>query len=226
VDQGWRIEHRRGTAQELHDLAASEPVEGRAVIVQEVVAPAIVLGSTQRVEDVDVVAATEAGVDVARRRSGGGAVLLRPGDHVWVDLVIGAQDPLADSDVGRAAWWVGEVFREALGLAGGAVGGDAVVHRGGVSDRDLARVACFAAVGPGEITVDGRKVLGVSQRRSRAGARFQCVVHRSWDPQLLLVLLSPASVSQNRLRSALIGRVAAAAGPEWDVVEDLVPALP
>ena len=41
---------------------------------------------------------------------------------------------------------------------------------------------CFAGVGPGEVLIDGAKVVGISQRRTRAGARFQCAVLRTWDP--------------------------------------------
>lgn len=40
---------------------------------------------------------------------------------------------------------------------------------------------CFAGVGAGEVLLDGRKVVGISQRRARDGARFQCVVFRSFD---------------------------------------------
>jgi hypothetical protein len=51
------------------------------------------------------------------------------------------------------------------------------------------RLVCFAGVGPGEVLVGERKVVGMSQRRTRDGARFQCVVHRSWDAEPLLDLL-------------------------------------
>ncbi|UDY35968.1 lipoyl protein ligase domain-containing protein [Dermatobacter hominis] len=190
----WRVEDRAGTAQELHDAAASETVDGRAVVVQHVAAPALVLGSTQDLADVDADRLAAAGVELARRRSGGGAVLLHPDDHVWVDLVVPAGDPLWDVDVERAAWWVGDAWVRALGLADDAAG-RAVVHRTGVTDREAGRVACFAALGPGEVELDGRKVLGVSQRRTRSGARFQCVAYRRWDPELLLSLLGRSEVA-------------------------------
>ena len=38
-------------------------------------------------------------------------------------------------------------------------------------------LVCFAGVGPGEVLAGGRKLVGISQRRTRAGARFQCAVH-------------------------------------------------
>ncbi len=233
----WRVEHRTGTAQELHDAAASDPVDGRAVVVQHVVEPSLVLGSTQDAADVDAAALELAGLASARRRSGGGAVVLRPDDHVWVDLVVPADDPLHDDDVERAAWWVGDSWSRALGRR---IDDRATeVHRRGVSDRAAGRVACFAALGPGEVSLDGRKVLGVSQRRTRSGARFQCVAYRFWEPELLLDVLVPTGRAAGLgggewgdgepaavLRRALVERAGAALPTGWDVVEHLVPHLP
>lgn len=215
---GWRIERRSGGAQELHDAAASDPIDGRAVVIQLLARPALVLGSTQGVEDVDRGALGRAGVELARRRSGGGAVLLTPGDHVWVDLVVPADDLLAEDDVERAAWWVGELWVRALGL-GDLADGRVALHRRGLTDRSAGAVACFAAMGPGEVAVDGRKVLGVSQRRTRLGARFQCVAYRRWEPQRLLSLLSAGP-------DALVERAAAIVPTGWSVESDLLPLLP
>ncbi|MBS1838433.1 MAG: hypothetical protein JST64_12145 [Actinobacteria bacterium] len=220
----WRLEHRRGSAQDLHDLAATEPISGRVVVIQEATSPALVVGSAQRLGETERARAREAGIEVARRRSGGGAVLLVPGDHVWVDLVIGADDPLADADVGRAAWWVGEAFLRSIGLGARPVGAE--VHRGGVTDRAAGAIACFAALGPGEVALEGRKVLGISQRRTRSGARFQCLAYRDWEPRRLLSLLSLPPDRSAVVPSALLDRAGAGLAPGWGVVEDLLPSLP
>jgi lipoate-protein ligase A len=50
-------------------------------------------------------------------------------------------------------------------------------------------LVCFAGLGPGEVTVDGLKVVGISQRRTRDAARFQCVAYETWDAGALLELL-------------------------------------
>ena len=222
VDTGpvnWSVEHRSGRAQDLHD-AGVDP-GARRVVVHRVEAPAVVLGSSQDVSVVDRTAAAAAGVEVARRRSGGGAVLLVPGAQVWVDVVVPAGDPLWDDDVCRASWWLGEAWARALG------GGE--VHRAGGSDRDAGRVACFASVGPGEVVQDGAKVLGISQRRTRSGARFQCVAYRDAVGARLVGLLDAAAVGDppwTAVGTALVERSAAAVPVGWDVVEDLVPHLP
>ena len=44
-----------------------------------------------------------------------------------------------------------------------------------------ARQVGFAGLGPGELTIGGRKVVGISQRRSRTHARFQVAILRRWS---------------------------------------------
>jgi len=220
IDTGavsWVVEHRAGSAQALHD--AEIAAAGRRVVVHDVLGPAVVLGSTQDESIVDAAAARAVGFDVARRRSGGGAILLIPDAQVWVDVFVPAGDPLWDDDVCRASWWLGEAWAAALGVG--------EVHRSGVTDRDAGRVACFAAVGPGEVVHGGAKVLGISQRRTRMGARFQCVAYREWDGPLLLDLLDLLdSAVVGAVTEALVERSAAAVPAGWGVVEDLLPHLP
>lgn len=210
----WEVEHRSGPAAELH---ADDVPARRLVRVHDVTAPAVVLGSTQPLDSLDADALARAGVEVARRRSGGGAVLLLPGAQVWVDVVVPAGDPLWADDVCRASWWLGEAWASALGRG--------EVHRAGVTDRALGRLACFAAVGPGEVVADGRKVVGLSQRRTRDLARFQCVAYASWDPEVLLGLLAGA-VRSPGMDEALRGRAGPAVTPGWDPVAQLLPHLP
>ena len=70
------------------------------------------------------------------------------------------------------------------------------------------RYVPIEGLGPGEVTIGdgGPKVVGLSQRRTAAGAWFQCVAHRSWDPVGILGLLAlpgdrRASLSRNPLIS-------------------------
>jgi lipoate---protein ligase len=174
---GWSVERVAATAAEVHGLPFPDPVT-RAVRVVDVTAPALVLGSTQ-----PHVAA--AGIDVVRRRSGGGAVLVRPGDVVWVDVFVPAGDPLSQDDVGRAFHWLGRAWTTALAT----LGIDARWHDGPLVCTPWCRQVCFAGLGPGEVTVAGRKVVGLAQRRTRAGALFQCAALRRWEPQDLVDLL-------------------------------------
>ena len=208
----WEWHHLAGPAGELHaDSAAAVasrftegapgqavPPARRAVRVLDASRPAVVLGSAQRDGIVDRSRAAAAGVDVVRRASGGGAVLVGPGSTLWVDLVLPAGDPLWSDDVGRAAWWVGEAWREALVAGAGRwwppTLGPPEVWPGPMVRTAWSDLVCFAGLGPGEVTApgaDGRpvKVVGVSQRRTKRGALFQCAALLSWDPGALLDLL-------------------------------------
>ena len=185
----WTVERAVGSAGVLHARPFDGPV-ARAAFVLEVDRPAIVLGSAQPDDVVDHAAAERLGVEVARRRSGGGAVLLQPGGTVWVDVEVPRADPAWDDDIGRAAWWLGDAWAGALA----AVGVDGLaVHRGALVRAPGSDLVCFAGLGPGEVTAGGAKVLGISQRRTRAGARFQCAVPRTWDGDTLAAVLPGAA---------------------------------
>jgi len=180
----WAVERVVGPAATLH---ARDGWESAVPLVRllEVAAPALVLGSTQPLGDVDEAAAAEAGIDVVRRSSGGGAVLLIPGEHVWLDVVVPRSDAAWTDDISRAAWWLGERWAEVLAPR------SLEVHRGRLGGGEFGRVVCFAGRGPGEVVADGAKLVGVAQVRRRAGARFQSMVHHVVRPEVYRSLLAP-----------------------------------
>lgn len=204
----WRILEASGGADALHARDPWAAGRERAVWLCRPSRPALVLGSAQPFTDVDSGAAETEGVEVARRRSGGGAVLVVPGEIVWVDLALPAGDPLWEVDVGRASWWVGECWAEALGDFGV---GPSSVHRGGMVGTPWSRRICFAGLGPGEVTAGGRKVVGLSQRRTRQGAVFHCAAFRRLDASGLVRLLALGPAEAGPAAAALAG---AAAGLE------------
>jgi lipoate-protein ligase A len=149
--------------------------------------PTLVLGSAQRDADVDGGAVRRAGVDVVRRSSGGGAVLVAPGAQLWIDTWVPRHDELWEDDVVRAAWWFGDAWAAALAALGAE---DVLVHRAPATRRAWSARVCFAGLGPGEVTIAGRKVVGISARRTRAGARISATALWCWDPEALVALLA------------------------------------
>lgn len=151
--------------------------------------PALVLGSTQRAERVvDAAACAAAGIDVVRRRSGGGAVLLIPDEVVWFDVLVptGAVAGLGN-DVHAPMLWLGERLVQLLVPL---VDGDTTVKGPGMVSTPWSSLICFDGFGPGEVLVDGRKLVGISQRRTRAVSRLQCCWYRSSDLTQLVDLLA------------------------------------
>ena len=217
----WSVEVRRGSAADLHGSSAESVAAPtvRRVVVNEVDAPALVLGSTQSPEllRAEVRAAADAGTGpaVVRRRSGGGLVPLAPGAQLWVDVVVPAGDPVWNDDATRAARTAGRWWVDAL-VAGGAdpelVRTDLDALGRPANDRELGRVVCFAGIGPGEVEVAADfgiwwKTVGFSQRRTRHGAVLQCLVPRAWDHDALVDALDPEVVGAARvteLRDALL----------------------
>ncbi len=185
LTQPWTVEERFGRAADLFIARSWERVDSPTVRVLKVSAPTIVLGSSQSLDVVDVEACTAEGVEVVRRRSGGGAVWLDD-DMVWVDVFVPAGHHRWDADIGRSMWWLGEAWAEALSSSGVA---DAIVHREAILRTRWSSLVCFAGVGAGEVVVDGRKVVGISQRRTRVGALFQCGVLRRWEPTDFIAFL-------------------------------------
>jgi lipoate-protein ligase A len=182
---GWAVERALQRPAEVHERPWPDPLR-RTVWVCEPTEPALVLGSGQADDVVDASACERAGVAVVRRRSGGGAVLGEPGRVLWLDVFLPADDALWDGDVGRAFLWLGEVWAAALR----DLGVDAIVHRGGLESTAWSPLVCFGGVGTGEVLApSGAKLVGISQRRTRAGARFQCQALGAWAPEDLLALL-------------------------------------
>jgi lipoate-protein ligase A len=180
----WGRHDWTGTAADFH--AMELPAE-RALWWCQVEEPTVILGSTQAVDDVNQNIAVESGVMVSRRRSGGGAVFVHPSDSVWVDITISRDDPLWKADVAQSMLWLGDLFVAAL-----SPWVDARVYNDSFSTGIDGRVVCFASSSPGEVFVGTNKLVGISQRRGREGARFQCVVYRHWRPsEWSHVLASP-----------------------------------
>jgi lipoate---protein ligase len=170
----------------LFDVERFRAEPRRLAVARDVTRPTLVLGSTQPPELVDVTAVREREVELTRRRGGGGAVYLAPGEQLWLDVWVPRDDPLWMADVSAAAEWVGAWWLEAL--AGiGQRGFD--VHHGRSVPGALGDLVCFAGRGPGEVFHGAAKVVGLSQWRAREGALFSSCAYLRWDPAPLLALV-------------------------------------
>lgn len=172
----------------------------RLAVARDVVGPTLVLGSTQPLELVDATAVRARGVELIRRRGGGGAVYLAPDEQLWLDAWVPRDDPLWLADVSAAAEWVGAWWLEALAGIGQR---QLDVHHGRSVPGAVGDLVCFAGRGPGEVFRGAAKVVGLSQWRAREGALFSSCAYLRWDPTPLLALVDVEEGERTGLAYAL-----------------------
>ncbi len=144
----------------------------------------LVIGSAQAEASVDRATCTADGVAVIRRGSGGGAVLCDPG-LLEVDLALPAGHALLDADVTESYRFLGRAWVDALAAIDleGRLVTVAEARALPAARRAAARVACYAGLSPYEVVdPDGRKLVGLCQRRRRGAALFQCSLACGLEP--------------------------------------------
>jgi len=160
-----------GSAEELHALPMPTDGEQAQLWIMRPTAPVVVMGSSQRPEMFDLAALARDGIELAARRSGGGAVFIDPAVTVWVDVLAPRSSELWSSELTENFLLVGRRWQQALGVLG---------HATNLCETSSPRtaassLACWAGIGWGELTVGPAKVLGLSQRRTRWGSRVQAM---------------------------------------------------
>jgi lipoate-protein ligase A len=226
----WLVDHLTGGTSALLQRDALHAPRRRVTLL-ELDRPALVLGSTQRDSIVDASAARSSGIDIGRRRTGGGAVFLDPNDSLWVDIVIPRDDVLWRDDIAHAFGWLGTAWADALVALGVREPG---VNEAAACHSVLGRLICFAGLGFGEVSSPAGKIVGLSQRRGRDGAWFQCAVLRRWDTEPYRSLLAPSLAVVSAGAGGAEGVDAALAGirvqpvpfDDRELVEALVAHLP
>lgn len=216
----WKLytEHVSAVEQHGRDLVVE-----RAVWDVRITRKAIVLGSRQDQSLLNGEQCNRDEIEIVRRRSGGGIVFLAPGEHVWLDVVIPRGDALWNDDVAKASWWLGDVWVQTLNALGE---NNVSVHHESLSSDAWGDLLCFAGVGPGEVVRQSAeslsKFVGVSQRRARDYARFQCTIYTKWNPHdvEMYVVNTPGNLSE------IAQRVAAVQVSQQAIVDTFVSLLP
>lgn len=116
--------------------------------------------------------------------------MLVPGEVTWIDVIVPVGTAGWSDDVHGPMVWLGRHLADVITALTGA--DDVVVHEGAMRSTPWSKQICFDGVGAGELLLEGRKLVGISQRRTRHAARLQCCWYASYVPESLLELLDPA----------------------------------
>jgi lipoate-protein ligase A len=198
----------------------ADAADGDANLVATIVTPpALVLGSAQPESD----AATA--IDVVKRGTGGGAVLCDAGT-LLIDLAVPAGHALAPEDVTDAYRPLGEALQAALAGLGVDCRTVTVEEARTMDDarKAAARRACWAGLSPYELVLgDGRKLVGLAQRRRRGAVLHQIAIPVTTPPAAVAdhlvdgAALAPWLEATAMLAGA-VGCGSATPGGVWDVV--------
>ena len=187
----WIVEDKELTTALAH-AATLEEWKNPTLWIVKAQDPCIVLGSSEREKPfIDFSYLEKESLSITSRRSGGGAVLVVPDDLLWVDIFIPRTSPLWEEDVKRSALWIGEVWLKAMQ----SISVSGTMHTESMERSPLSDLVCFAGKAPGEIFLNGRKIVGISQRRSRQGTRYQCALVLKWEPKHLVNAFKAAPVA-------------------------------
>jgi lipoate-protein ligase A len=181
----------------------------------------LVLGSAQRV--------TAPGASL-RRSTGGGAVSCD--DHyLMLDIVLPRGHPLVIDDVGQSYRWLARALQAALEARGAAL--RAVTPREAaalpIAERAAARLACFAGTGSYElVTRDGRKLVGLAQRRRGGAALLQAAAYVAAPRLDVAAWLGLPRDQEERLRERLariatLGEIAPGFADDPPAAAELIP---
>ena len=207
---------RSASAGELHEVA---PIwrQGVRIVRCLPTAPALVLGSRQTDDIVDRSALEREGLVMFRRRSGGGAVLVDASHSVWIDIEIGVEDPRYCAEPMSMMAEVGRWWMKAL-AALNCCPPDIWQFEGAMECDAGGDVICFAGRAHGELMVGESKLVGLSQRRTRDGARVQGQLHFGDPTDVMMAVLA-----EHRTH---VRRPALLPWSSWDIIDsDLLAAL-
>jgi lipoate-protein ligase A len=169
---------------------------------------ALVLGRAAGEPAADLDACARLGVEVVRRRSGGGPVVW-DGNLLGLDVWLPRGHRLAPDDVVETYRWLGEGLAAGLAEVGAAVRvvpiAEARADRPGDDPAEVAAArACFGSLSPYEVVAnDGRKVVGLAQVRRPNGALLQAGIALRYDARLLAELLRRDDAPADEVARAL-----------------------
>ena len=186
----WAIETKYSETALAHEANLDEWREPTIWVI-EPKDSCLVLGKSQRGKDfLNLSYLEEQNINLTVRQSGGGAVLVSPEDMLWVDIFVPKESRFWLADIAKASIWIGGIWRDALKR----LDIECSLFHENFSRSEASDLICFIGRAPGELFIDNRKILGISQRRSKHGTRFQCALIINWQPEHMVAAYTSAPI--------------------------------
>ena len=199
----WTIETKHSETALAHE-ANLEEWQKPTIWIIEPKDTCLVLGKSQRGRAfLNLSYLEEQNINLTVRQSGGGAVLVSPEDMLWVDIFIPQGSKFWIPDIAKASMWIGKIWHDALKR----LNIECSLFDQKFSRSEASDLICFISRAAGELFVANRKILGISQRRSKFGTRFQCALIINWKPEQMIAAYrsSPIPDLDKLISSAGIG---------------------
>ena len=178
----WTIETKHSETALAHE-ANLEEWQKPTIWIIEPKDTCLVLGKSQRGRAfLDLNYLEEQNINLTVRQSGGGAVLVSPEDMLWVDIFIPQGSKFWIPDIAKASIGIGTIWHEALKR----LDIECSLFEQKFTRSEASDLICFISRAAGELFVKNRKILGISQRRSKFGTRFQCALIINWKPEQMI----------------------------------------
>ena len=178
----WTIETKYSEPALAHE-ANLEEWQKPTIWIIEPKDTCLVLGKSQRGRAfLNLSYLEEQNINLTVRQSGGGAVLVSPEDMLWVDIFIPQRSKFWIPDIAKASIGIGKIWHDALKR----LDLECSLFDQKFSRSEASDLICFISRAAGELFVGNRKILGISQRRSKFGTRFQCALIINWKPEQMI----------------------------------------
>ena len=147
-------------------------------------------------------------------------MLVAPEDMLWVDIFVPKESKFWIADIAKASIWIGRIWDDALKR----LDVECFLFDENFSRTEASDLICFIGRAPGELFIGNRKILGISQRRSKFGTRFQCALIINWKPEHMIGAYSSTPIPN---LDKLITRAGIASGCEkQDALNAFLSVLP
>lgn len=168
----WLSQQNIGSVNDLHSYTCDK--SQLLAILNRPTSDSIVLGSSQSMTLLDSEKIKKTQIEICKRKTGGGLVYIDKVHDIWIDIYIPTTSSLYEINISKSFNWLGNTWIETLTELNRQLEPNLQIVKTKSKTDELSSLVCFAGLNHGEVLYCDRKVVGISQRRNKELAKFQC----------------------------------------------------